>query len=59
MIRVPCFCGERELTTEEATYVVKDVPCHDRDCYDECLKAQGVGIHHIVTVTYRRPELVT
>jgi hypothetical protein len=59
MIRIPCFCRERQLTTEEATYVVNGVPCHDRDCYDDCLKAEGVAIHQIVTITSRRPELVT
>jgi hypothetical protein len=58
MTRLRCFCGETKLTLEEATYVINSVPCHDRDCYLECLEAAGPSIHHIVQVAYRRPAQV-
>lgn len=53
-----CFCKSRRVELEHATYAINGVPCCDRNCYEEALEAQGVGIHHVVMVTYRKPALV-
>lgn len=53
-----CFCRDRRVDLEHATYAINGVPACSRECYEEALEAQGVGIHHIVQVAYRRPALV-
>lgn len=50
-----CFCRDRQVDLEHATYAINGTPCCGRDCYEEAIEAQGVGIHHVVQVTYRKP----
>ena len=53
-----CFCRERQVDLDYATYAITGTPASGRDCYEEMLEATGVGIHQVVQVTHRRPELV-
>ena len=50
-----CFCGQQDVELEHATYAINGTPRCDTDCYEEALEAQGIGIHHVVMVTVRRP----
>jgi hypothetical protein len=53
-----CFCRERQVDLDHATYVINGTPACGRDCYEEMLEALGVSIHHVAQVTYRRAVLV-
>lgn len=54
-----CWCGEREVDVEHATYVILGTPACSRDCYIDALEAQNPSTENIVMVTYRKPQQCT
>jgi hypothetical protein len=46
MVRKLCFCRERQVDLERATYTVDATPCCGRECYEEALEAHGNNIDY-------------